>query len=56
MSILKKIFGSQNERFLKKLDPIVEKINNFEADIKKLTDEQLIQKKNYFRDRLSKGE
>ena len=38
MSILTKLFGSQNERYLKSLKPIIEKINSLEADTKKLAD------------------
>ena len=40
-SIIKKIIGSKNERELKKLWPIVKKINEMEPAIAKLTDEQL---------------
>jgi len=39
--ITKKLFGTRNERELKKIQPIVEKINSIEADIKKLTDDEL---------------
>ena len=56
MSLLRKLFGSQNERFLKTIQPIVDEINNFETNIKKLSDEELKQKKYYFIDRLSKGD
>ena len=56
MAILEKIFGSQNERYLKRIQLIVDKINNFESDIKKLSDDQLKSKTDYFRDRLSKNE
>ena len=56
MSILTKIFGSQNERYLKSIKPIVAKINGFEPAIKSLTDEQLGQKTVEFKQRLAKGE
>jgi preprotein translocase subunit SecA len=55
-SILGKIFGSQNERDIKSIKPIVEKVNSYEPTIKKLTDEELKAKTSEFRDRLAKGE
>ena len=39
-----KIFGSSNDRKIKKLQPIIDQINNFESDIKKMSDEQFRQK------------
>ncbi|MDR3256085.1 MAG: preprotein translocase subunit SecA [Endomicrobium sp.] len=55
-SILGVIFGSQNERDIKAIKPIVEKVNAFEPSIKKLTDEELKAKTIEFRERLSKEE
>ncbi|MDR2251574.1 MAG: preprotein translocase subunit SecA, partial [Endomicrobium sp.] len=55
-SILSKIFGSQNERDIKTVRPIVEKVNSFETSIKNLSDAELKAKTAEFRDRLSKGE
>ncbi|MDR1721380.1 MAG: preprotein translocase subunit SecA [Endomicrobium sp.] len=55
-NILSFIFGSQNKRDIKAVKPIVEKVNAFEAHIKKLTDEELKSKTFEFRTRLSKGE
>ncbi|MDR1103865.1 MAG: preprotein translocase subunit SecA, partial [Endomicrobium sp.] len=55
-SILGKIFGSQNERDIKAIKPIVEKVNSFETSIKNLSDDELKAKTAEFRDRLSKGE
>jgi len=52
----KKIFGDPNEKELKKLQPIVEKINSYEPDISKLNDEELKNKTPEFRGRLNKGE
>jgi len=49
------IFGSQNERDIKKIKPIVEKINSLEPDIQKLSDEQLKSKTEEFKKRLSEG-
>ena len=54
--ILNKIIGTQNQRELKKLYPLAEKINSLEPEIQKLTDAQLRQKTDEFRRRLSGGE
>ncbi len=54
--IMKAIFGSQNERQLKKLASLVEKISSLEADLKNLSDEQLKNKTGEFRHRLSEGQ
>jgi len=54
--ILKKIMGTKNERELKALRPLVEKINSFEASISSLSDDQLKNKTNEFKERLSRGE
>jgi preprotein translocase subunit SecA len=55
-SVLGAIFGSQNERDIKAIKPIVEKVNSFESSIKKLTDDELKNKTVEFRERLLKGE
>src|SRR6185369_15118228 len=55
-SLVKKIIGSKNERELKKLWPIVAKINEMESSIAKLTDEQLRGKTFEFKERHSRGE
>jgi preprotein translocase subunit SecA len=51
--VITKIFGSANERLLKKLWPIVGVINQHEPGIKGLTDEQLRGKTAEFRERLA---
>jgi len=56
MSILSKIFGDPNEKFIKGLHPIVEKINSFEPEFEKLSSEQLKDKTKEFKERLIKGE
>ncbi len=56
MSIFSKIFGDANEKQVKSLQPLVEKINTFEPDVQKLTDEQLKSKTKEFKERLQKGE
>jgi preprotein translocase subunit SecA len=39
--VLTKVFGSSNERFLKAIRPLVDEINAFEPEIKKLSDDEL---------------
>jgi len=56
MSILSKIFGDPNEKFIKGLGPIVEKIGSFEADFVKLSADQLKDKTKEFKERLAKGQ
>jgi len=53
---LTKVFGSRNERELKKLWPIVEKTNSFEPQMKDLSDEQLREKTPRFKERIERGE
>jgi len=53
---LKKIFGDQNEKYLKKIKPIVEKINSLEKEFEKIPDEKLKEKTLEFKERLKKGE
>ena len=52
----KKIFVNTNERELKKLQPIIEKISSYEPNISKLNDEKLKDKTTEFKERLGKGE
>jgi preprotein translocase subunit SecA len=54
--ILKKIFGSQNERNLKRIAPLVDEVNGFEPAIRSLSDAALAAKTGEFRQRLSNGE
>lgn len=54
--ILNKILGSQNERALKRLWPIVERINSLESSVSALSDEKLRDKTEELRQRLKSGE
>jgi preprotein translocase subunit SecA len=54
--VLKKIFGSQNERNLKRIAPLVDDINQFEPEIRKLSDLDLRGKTAEFKQRLANGE
>lgn len=56
ISFLSNIFGTNNERDIKKLSKIVDQVNSFEPAMKGLTDEQLQAKTVEFKNRLEKGE
>ncbi|HXE95300.1 MAG TPA: preprotein translocase subunit SecA [Dongiaceae bacterium] len=55
-SLIKKFIGSKNERELKKMWPIVERINALEASVSTLSDEQLKLKTGEFKERHAGGE
>ena len=54
--IARTLFGSANDRFIKKQLKIVEKINALEPDFIKLSDDELKAKTNEFRERIKNGE
>src|SRR6516225_6159808 len=54
--IIKKVIGSKNEREVKRLRPLVTKINEFEAELQKLPDEALREKTAAWKTELSKIE
>jgi len=54
--MLTKIFGSKNQREIKKLSKVVDRINAFESDIQALSDEALKAKTIEFRERFEQGE
>src|SRR4030066_2372500 len=54
--LLKKIFGTKNERELKRIQPIVHQINALESSVKNLSDSELQGKTIEFKERLSGGE
>jgi len=53
--IFSKVFGSRNERQIKRLRKVVEQINSLETEFEQLSDEQLQAKTAEFRDRLVQG-
>ncbi|MBI1745608.1 MAG: preprotein translocase subunit SecA [Acidobacteria bacterium] len=53
--ILTLIFGTKNERELKKIRPLAEQINQLEPDIARLSDADLRGKTAYFKEKLSQG-
>ena len=56
MSILTNIFGTHSERELKRIYPLVDKIEALRPEMQKLTDEELRGKTVEFKERLEKGE
>ena len=56
LGFAKKLFGTENDRKLKKMQPIVDKINAIEPEFEALNDEQLQNKVIEFRQRFKDGE
>ncbi|MBT6411984.1 MAG: preprotein translocase subunit SecA, partial [Betaproteobacteria bacterium] len=54
--VLKKLFGSRNDRLLKTYQKNVRLINQFEPDLERLSDEALKSKTSEFKERLASGE
>src|SRR5215216_2469687 len=54
--VLAKVVGTQNERELKRLRPIVDQVGAFESSLQTLSDEQLRGKTIEFRQRLANGD
>jgi preprotein translocase subunit SecA len=55
-ALIKKFVGSKNERELKRMWPVVERINQMEAELAKLSDDALRGKTDIFKERYAKGE
>ena len=53
--VTKKIFGSRNDRLVKRLSKVVGQVNALEASIKELSDEAMRAKTAEFRERLAQG-
>ena len=56
INILTKIFGSRNDRLLKQYRSVVSRVNALETQLESLTDDDLRDKTQEFRDRIAKGE
>ena len=54
-TLLAKLFGTNNARQLKRMQPIVDKINALEKDIQPLSDDQLGAKTAYFKEKIDQG-
>lgn len=56
LKLIKKVIGTKNERELKRIRPIVERINSLEERIKRLSDDELKAFTPHFKERIEKGE
>ena len=56
MKLIERIFGSYSKKELKKIEPIVDKIEEIEKTLASLSDDELREKTNEFKQRLQKGE
>ncbi len=56
MGIFSKIFGDPNEKYLKKIQPLVDKINSLESKLQDFSDKKLRAKTEEFKTRLKEGE
>ena len=56
MNLIEKIFGSYSKREINRIIPVIDKIEEIERGLKDLSDDDLRNKTNEFKDRLSKGE
>jgi len=56
MSIFTKMFGTASDRILKSMKPAVDHINSLESGLQALTDAEIRQKTDTFRERLAAGE
>lgn len=54
LKFLEKLFGENNEAKVKALQPTVDKVNSFEEEISKLTDDELKAKTDYFKEKINK--
>ncbi len=56
MKLIDRIFGTHSERELKRIEPIVQKVESYDEAMQKLTDTQLQAKTQEFKNRLANGE
>ena len=56
MGIIEKIFGTHSENELKRIYPLVDRIESMEPEMKALSDEELKGKTREFKERLGEGE
>jgi len=54
--VLKKVFGTKHQRQIKKIQPIVDKINSLEKTLEPLSDSELAAKTDVFKQRIANGE
>ena len=56
LNLLTKVFGSKNERDLKRLQPAIEQINALEPEMQAMSDDQLKAQTGTFKQRIDQGE
>ena len=56
MGFLEKIFGDWNEKEIRRIEKIVDKIEAMDGEMQSLSDDELKAKTPYFKERLAKGE
>ena len=56
MGLMEKIFGTYSDRELKKIEPLVNKVMSLEAEMEKLSDAELKEKTEEFKNRIKNGE
>ena len=56
MGLMEKIFGTYSDRELKKIEPLVNKVMSLEGDMEKLSDNELKEKTEEFKNRIKNGE
>jgi preprotein translocase subunit SecA len=56
LNFFTKVFGSSNDRLLKKMDPLVQQINALEPDMQQLSDSAMADKTIAFKQRVQNGE
>ena len=55
MKLLNKVFKTYSQKEVKRVMPIIEKINSLEEEMSKLSDSELREKTNYFKNQLKEG-
>ena len=55
-SMFKSVFGTANDRLLKKVHPVITEINSYESRVKEIPDSQMREETEHFKERLATGE
>jgi preprotein translocase subunit SecA len=55
-ALARRLFGTVNDRIVKRMRPMVEAVNRLEPDLEKLSDEELRARTDWFKKRLAEGE
>ena len=54
-NLLRKVFGSHNDRVVKKVTPLLERINSLESELQRRSDAELRAKTGVYRQRFENG-